>query len=325
MEPFSFQGNWVDLIIIIVLIFFVVDSWKTGFFIILADFLGFLLSLIIALRGYGLFAGILRDNFTLPRSVANALGFFLTAGISEAVLGFVFASIIKKIPYKFWKQPWSSMAGVIPSLGQGIILVSFMLTLVVSLPISPIIKRDVTRSKIGGYLVQKTTVFEHKLNEVFGGLAEDALTFLTVKPGSTESIPINSEVGELTVDAAAESEMFKLVNGERTSRGIKELTWRIELVPVARVHAKDMWERNYFGHISPEGHDVGERLNAAGITYTVAGENLALAPTLQTAHTGLMNSEGHRRNILDPEFKRIGIGVIDNGIYGKMFVQVFSD
>jgi uncharacterized protein YkwD len=38
-----------------------------------------------------------------------------------------------------------------------------------------------------------------------------------------------------------------------------------------------------------------------------------------------MNSEGHRKNILDPEFKRLGIGVIDNGVYGKMFVQIFTD
>jgi uncharacterized protein YkwD len=52
---------------------------------------------------------------------------------------------------------------------------------------------------------------------------------------------------------------------------------------------------------------------------------LALAPTLATAHTGLMNSEGHRANILEPKFKRVGIGVIDNGVYGKMFVQVFTD
>jgi uncharacterized protein YkwD len=86
-----------------------------------------------------------------------------------------------------------------------------------------------------------------------------------------------------------------------------------------------MWRRNYFGHVSPEGHDAGDRLNAAEVSYQMAGENLALAPTLQSAHTGLMNSEGHRANILDPDFRRVGIGVIDNGYYGKMFVQVFTD
>lgn len=48
-------------------------------------------------------------------------------------------------------------------------------------------------------------------------------------------------------------------------------------------------------------------------------------PTVIVAHNGLMNSEGHRANILSPEFSRVGIGVIDNGIYGKIFVQIFTD
>jgi uncharacterized protein YkwD len=96
-------------------------------------------------------------------------------------------------------------------------------------------------------------------------------------------------------------------------------------VPVARDYARDMWQRNYFGHVSPEGKSVADRLDEAGITFQVVGENLALAPTLTTAHIGLMNSEGHRANILEPDFKRVGIGVIDNGIYGKLFVQIFTD
>jgi uncharacterized protein YkwD len=96
-------------------------------------------------------------------------------------------------------------------------------------------------------------------------------------------------------------------------------------VPVARDHARDMWERQYFGHVSPEGEDVGGRLREADVSYSFAGENLALAPTVATAHNGLMNSEGHRENILEEGFTQMGIGVIDNGVNGKMFVQVFTD
>jgi uncharacterized protein YkwD len=70
---------------------------------------------------------------------------------------------------------------------------------------------------------------------------------------------------------------------------------------------------------------VGDRLQEHNVRYFLAGENLALAPTLNTAHEGLMNSPGHRANILEKNFRRIGIGVIDNGVYGKMFVQVFAD
>jgi len=213
----------------------------------------------------------------------------------------------------------------IPATGQGLIILSFILTLLVGLPITPKIKADVTESRIGGFLVKQTTGLEARLNEIFGGLVEDSLTYLTVRPGSREAIPITVEQGELKADEVAEAEMFRLVNDERKKRGIGVLEWRTEVIPVARAHAKDMWEREYFGHVSPEGEDVGDRLNNAGISYSTAGENLALAPTISTAHNGLMNSEGHRANILEPEFRKVGIGVIDNGVYGKIFVQIFTD
>lgn len=325
MNNLSLNGNWVDLVILVILIYMVADAWRVGFWVLISDFLGFLLSLVVALRGYSYIGSILESSFALPHSVANALGFFIVAGVSESFFGFLFFKFIRKIPYKFWKAPWNNIVGIFPALGQGLVLVSFILTLIVSLPISPILKRDVSASKVGGYLITKTSGIETKLNEVFGGLAEDSLTYLTVRQGSQDSISINYAVQELTVDTVTEQEMFKKVNEERRRSGIMELSWRESVVPVARAHARDMWERQYFSHYSPEGEDVGERLNEAGVNFQAAGENLALAPTLQTAHTGLMNSEGHRRNILDPEFKRLGIGVIDNGIYGRMFVQIFTD
>ena len=313
------------MIIVVVLIYFASEAWRVGFWIILADFLGFLLSLIIALRGYTFASNFLQDSFQLSHSLANAIGFIVTAGFSEAILSFFLIGIIKNIPYKFWKKPWNSIAALIPSLGQGLIIISFILMLTLSLPLNPQIKSDVTKSRIGGYLVLKTSGLEAYLNEIFGGLIKDSLTYLTVQPESKEVIPLTIDTRELAVDEAAEIEMLRLVNDERKKRGLSELSRRDQVVPVARAHAKDMWEREYFGHVSPDGEDVGDRLEKAGVSYSIAGENLALAPTVQTAHTGLMNSEGHRANILEPQFKRVGIGVIDNGIYGKMFVQIFTD
>ncbi len=66
-------------------------------------------------------------------------------------------------------------------------------------------------------------------------------------------------------------------------------------------------------------------MDADSITYGYAGENLALAPSTELAMQGLMNSPGHRKNILSPNFTKVGIGVMDGGIYGKMFTQEFTD
>lgn len=321
----TFNGNWVDLIILVVCIFFIIEGFRVGFWVMLADFVSFLGSLLISLKTYTFIANVLKDNFSLSRSLSNAIGFLLTAIIVESFLGFIFAKLIKVLPKKTLKLKSLNVLSVVPAVGEALVLLSFILLLLISFPVNPSIKKDVTDSKIGGYLINKTVDVETKLKGIFGGIIEESLTYFTVKPGSRESIPISNEKVELKVDEISETEMFRKVNEERRKRGISELQWDPEVVPVARAHATDMWERGYFGHVSPEGEDVGDRLDKANIKYSFAGENLALAPTVQTAHTGLMNSEGHRENILEPRFKKVGIGVVDNGFYGKMFVQVFKD
>ena len=325
METPSLQGNWVDFIILAVFAFFISEAWRFGFWVILADFFAFLLSLVLALRGYSFISVFLRSNFSLPHSVSNALGFLFTAALTETALSLIFARLLAKVPRKLSNNVLSKLAAVIPAVGQGAVFISFILTLVIGLPVFPTIKLTLTESKIGGFLLKNTLSLEARVNEVFGGLIEDSLSYLTVKPGSKESIPISVDRQVLSVDETSEAVMFKLVNEERLKIGLGTLEWRSEIVPVAREHARDMWEREYFGHVSPDGEDVGGRLDRAGVDYQSVGENLALAPTVSTAHQGLMNSEGHRENILSSDFNRVGIGVIDNGVYGKMFVQVFTN
>jgi len=319
------QGNWVDLIIIVVLVYFISEAWRFGFWVVMADFISFLLALFIALSGYKFIGNFLRNNFALSHSLSNALGFLVTAALAEAIIAFTLTKAIRKIPYKFWKKPWSNFFAIFPAVGQGMILLSFILILILGLPLSPNIKSDISTSKIGGVLVQETAGLEARINEVFGGIIEDSLTYLTVRPGSEDTIPISVDKHELSIDENSEAVMFRLVNEERRSRGVRELKRRLDLVLSARDHATNMWEQEYFGHLSPDGEDVGDRLQRKGIEYTLAGENLALAPTVETAHKGLMNSKGHRDNILDEDYRQIGIGVIANGVYGKMFVQIFTD
>ncbi|KKU17513.1 MAG: hypothetical protein UX25_C0008G0014 [Candidatus Woesebacteria bacterium GW2011_GWC2_45_9] len=321
----SLNGNWVDLAILLILIYFASEAWRHGVWVILADFVSFLGALLISLRAYKFTAGFLRTNFSLSHSISNALGFLITAIILEALFGYILGHVLTKLPKKYWQNKWSKFLALLPAVGEGIILIAFILTLIMGLPLKPSIKNDVVDSKIGSYILRQTSGAEKAVNEIFGGVVEDSLTYLIIKPGSKESVPLSVERAELSVDTVSEGEMFKLVNEERRKQGTKELIWNPEIVPVARAHAKDMWERKYFGHYSPEGDDVGDRLDKVDIRYSLAGENLALAPTLSTAHNGLMNSEGHRANILEPKFRRVGIGIIDNGVYGKMFVQVFTD
>ena len=318
-------GNWVDLVIIGVVAFFIFEGLQAGFWVSLAEFISLVGSFLVASWGYKFGAKLLKSNFSLSNSLSNVISFLVVSLIFQAFFSYAFLGLISHLPKKYLMGKWVRVFSILPSLGQSVVVISFFLTLVLGLPILPKLKADITDSKIGNSLVKGTSYIESRVNEVFGGVISDSLTYLTIEPGTHESVNLKVENRGLTIDSQSEAEMGKLVNQERAKAKVPHLTFDPTIVPVARAHATDMWQRKYFSHYSPEGKDVGDRLNEAHIAYSFAGENLALAPTLSTAHQGLMNSPGHRENILDSRFKKVGIGVIDNGVYGKMFVQVFID
>ena len=121
----------------------------------------------------------------------------------------------------------------------------------------------------------------------------------------------------------AEQQMLNLVNQERTGRGLRSLQADLELTRLARLKSQDMINLNYFAHQSPTYGSPFDMMRAAGVTYRTAGENLAGAASVERAHTALMNSPGHRANILNPNYTHIGIGAITGGRYGMMFTQMF--
>ncbi len=317
--------NWVDLGILITVFIFTFEGIRRGFFVQIIDIIGFLLSLVLSLLFYPLPAKLLIRYFSLPGIAANPIGFLLIWILAEAAFFFLINNLLRKYLFKFSGNHVNKYLGIIPASANALLFASFVLLFLVSMPIQPQIKKNIFDSRIGSVLVEKATILEKPLNSVFGPVTKQGLTFLTIKPEAKESISLQFTQKELTVDLESEQRMVELVNAQRAKLGIAPLKWREDLATVGRKHSTDMFERGYFSHYSPEGKDVGDRLIDAGITYSYAGENLALAPNVERAHTGLMNSQGHKRNILDPAFKEIGIGVINGGVYGEMFTQVFTD
>jgi uncharacterized protein YkwD len=151
------------------------------------------------------------------------------------------------------------------------------------------------------------------------------MTRMTVEPNSEKSVKLPFKVTKYRVREDLEAKMLELVNEERAKERLKPLKADPEIQVVARKHSADMFARGYFSHITPEGKDPFDRMRAGGIRFLAAGENLALAQTLSIAHTGLMNSPGHRANILHKSFGRLGIGVLDAGIRGLMITQNFRN
>jgi uncharacterized protein YkwD len=119
--------------------------------------------------------------------------------------------------------------------------------------------------------------------------------------------------------------MLQLVNAERAKSGLKPLKADLEMTQLARKHSADMFTRGYFSHNTPEGLDPFDRMHQSKIKFITAAENLAFAQTLTTAHTGLMKSPGHRANILNGVYGRLGIGIIYSTTHGLMITQEFRN
>jgi uncharacterized YkwD family protein len=123
--------------------------------------------------------------------------------------------------------------------------------------------------------------------------------------------------------SAEERQMLELVNAARQQAGLSPLAADLQLTEVARLKSKDMVVNNYFDHESPTYGSPFEMMQQFGVTYSSAGENIACNQSVQAAHQALMNSPGHRANILKPTFTHIGIGIVDGGKCGKIFTQMF--
>lgn len=119
-----------------------------------------------------------------------------------------------------------------------------------------------------------------------------------------------------------EDRMVNLINQERRKEGLANLKVNADLRAVARVKSKDMVDNNYFSHTSPKYGSLRQLLRTFGISYRVAAENLAVADTPDRAHTMLMGSDGHRRNILDARLSEVGVGIV-RGKGGIVVTQLF--
>lgn len=314
----------VDGMILIVVALYAMDGIRRGFILSLLEACGFVVSLLVALMAYAPLAHTVVRWQNIPQSFANALSFFVLWVFVGGAYIVLVRHAYHRIPPALIEHSWNRRLGFIPALFDAFLLALVLLPLIVALPLPAPIKSAVLQSKIGAPITRTTSLLDQRIEAVFSPAVRDGLSFLTIHPGSDEAVPLRFKSATATIDESAEVELFKLVNEERKKQGLHLLTYNAKLRDLARYHAEDMLKNGYFSHISPDGKTPANRADMMQIAFVVLGENLALAPDVQMAHDGLMNSPGHRANILSTEYTNLGIGVYDAGMHGKMFVQEFS-
>ncbi|MBS4198833.1 CAP domain-containing protein [Bacillus sp. FJAT-49732] len=134
-----------------------------------------------------------------------------------------------------------------------------------------------------------------------------------------------SEINEVQwkeIEKGSEQQIFDITNVIRNRFGLDELKWDDQVSQVAYEHSKDMFDNDYFSHDSPTFGTLADRLEAYHIEYQSAAENIASEYIDGPAAVeGWLNSERHRKALLDGNYSKLGVGVYQK-IYTQNFIQI---
>ena len=146
----------------------------------------------------------------------------------------------------------------------------------------------------------------------------------TPAASSTETPAVPVQSSDTATLSAYEQEVITLTNQYRVQYGLAPLSADTHLSEIARLKSQDMHDKGYFDHNSPTYGTPFEMMKQFGVNYRYAGENIAMGyRTAKSVVEGWMSSPGHRANILNANFTKIGVGyVADGNYYTQMFIGV---
>lgn len=317
--------NWIDVAVLFLLALFALRGIQRGLLLGALDLAGFVAALVVALRGYPQVTELLAPHVALPTVLLKPLAFLGLWLLADLVAALVVRLVALPVGRLVRGSAVDHLLGAIPGAARGLVLAALGLSLLLTLPLPEPVKAQVDESALGRRLAAQVPQLEQTLHAVFGEAILEGISFATVRPQSDERVALRFTVPDARIDPEAEARLLQLLNAERQRAGLRPLDPDPLLTAAARAHARDMLAQGYFAHVDLAGRTPADRARAAGVRFAVAGENLALAPTVELAHRGLMDSPGHRANILSPLYTRVGIGVADGGLHGKLFAQEFAD
>ncbi|QCR25066.1 colicin V production protein [Pontibacter sp. SGAir0037] len=317
--------NFTDIFIVFILLSSLYTGWHRGFLIGMLDLLRWVGSFLLGLRFYPYLAGWLSRHTDWSEIWIPPISFFIVAIMAGIIIQYVGMLLVRQFPRSVHTRKSNQVLGLIPGFFSGLITAAILAVFLLTIPLPGSVEDSVQNSRLANYLASYTDQVETRLAPVFDKAAQRTLTKLTVDPESEKFIELPFRVADSKPRPDLEAEMLQLVNEERIANGLQPLEADTALREVARQHSADMLNRGYFSHYSPEGNDAFYRIRQANISFRAAGENLALAPSLTIAHDGLMNSPGHRANILQRRFGRVGIGIMEGGSRRLMVTQNFRN
>jgi len=318
--------NYIDALLVFIILFSAFVGWRRGFILGLLDLARWIGSFLAALYFYQPAAHWV-GRLTNWEEVWNQPLAFILIVITTGLLIQIFGNyLLRLLPQDVHHWRANQFLGILPGFVSGLITAAFVSALLFSMPFSDGFQENLRESQMANRLANYTDELETALAPIFGEAIKQTLNRrIPNEPESGEIVSLPFKVENTRPRPELEAEMLRLVNQERVANGLAPLEADPEMTEVARRHSADMFARGYFAHNTPENKSPFDRMRESEVRFRTAGENLAFAPTVPMAHTGLMNSPGHRANILKPQFGRIGIGILDGGRRGLMVTQNFRN
>jgi uncharacterized protein YkwD len=317
--------NAVDCLLVGIVLLGAWGGWRRGFVAGALQLLALAISVVVAFVAYEPAAARLGPFMREYREWAVPAAFLLVFAIGMVLLGALARALTRAAPPAVHRHPVNHALGLLPGGINGLITAIVAAVLLLTMPLFDAFSGITRESVLAPRLAQPAEWAESQLEPVFEAPIRRALHQLLVPTESKAFVELPFKVSDARDRPDLEAQMLQMLNAERTTLGLKPMAADPELTHVARAHSRDMFARGYFSHNTPEHVDPFDRMRQAHLRFLTAGENLALAPDLRQAHEGLMNSPGHRANILRRQFGRVGIGVLDGGKQGLMVTQDFRN
>jgi len=317
--------NWIDLLLVAILLLALWSGWQRGF---IGGTLGLLTWAGSFVAGYFLYPFAARLLERVAPSLGawtGAVAFISMVILARIVLNVASGVVLRQTPEETHRHGANKLLGLVPGFVNGLIQGVVVAALLLTLPFQNRVSDEARESRLANAAAPPAFWLARELTPIFSEPLRNTLPKSTTPHDPKEFVKLPFTVARPSVREDLEAKMLVLVNEERGKKGLKPVAADPEMQVVARAHSSDMFHRGYFAHVNPDGKDPFDRMRAGKVRFLTAGENLALAQTLQQAHEGLMKSPGHRANILQPHFGRLGIGILDGGIYGLMVTQNFRN
>jgi uncharacterized protein YkwD len=317
--------NAVDLAIAVIVLLGAWSGWRRGFLAAASTLVTLAAGLLIAILAHAPVASLLAAHTPVREPWAAPLAFVALVFLTTGVFASLARTTLRRIPYGVGAHGLNRALGVLPGAIQGLLQAAIVSLILLTLPIDSRLTAQAQGSVLAERLAAPASQLEDLLRPIFEPAVQRTMDGVAVAPESQEHVKLPFSVQDARPRPDLEAAMLALVNGERTAQGLSALRADPEALETARAHSRDMLANGYFSHVAPDGRSPFDRMRASGLKFRAAGENLALAGTLPMAHQGLMNSPGHRANILQPAFGRLAIGILDGGRHGLMITQTFRN